>query len=116
MLASNLPKSPFFPTHYVPISCSFHITRNFSQLQTAAEEAVNGRVSERNEISLGLPSKGHMAADTIDLLKDCQLPIKHVNPRQYVAQIPQGFHFAESFRSSPLPYQFRPNFRIFRYD
>ncbi|TQD97902.1 hypothetical protein C1H46_016427 [Malus baccata] len=89
MLASNLPKSPFFPTHYVPISCSFHITRNFSQLQTAAEEAVNGRVSERNEIRLGLPSKGRMAADTIDLLKDCQLPIKHVNPRQYVAQIPQ---------------------------
>ncbi|KAM0978096.1 hypothetical protein ACFX2I_014025 [Malus domestica] len=104
MLASNLPKSPFFPTHYVPISCSFHITRNFSQLQTEAEEAVNGRVSERNEIRLGLPSKGHMAADTIDLLKDCQLPIKH------------GFHFAESFRSSPPPYQFRPNFRIFRYD
>ncbi|TQE10260.1 hypothetical protein C1H46_004099 [Malus baccata] len=79
MLASNLPKSPFFPTHYVPISCYFHITRNFSQLQTAAEEAVNGRVSEWNEICLGLPSKGRMAADTIDLLKDCQLPIKHIS-------------------------------------
>lgn len=30
-----------------------------------------------------------MAADTLDLLRDCQLSVKHVNPRQYVAQIPQ---------------------------
>ncbi|CAN6555754.1 unnamed protein product [Malus baccata var. baccata] len=88
MLASNLPKSPFFPTRYVPVSPSFHITCSVSQLQSAAE-AVNGRVSERNEIRLGLPSKGRMAADTLDLLKDCQLSVKHVNPRQYVAQIPQ---------------------------
>lgn len=50
---------------------------------------MNGRVPERNEIRLGLPSKGRMAADTLDLLKDCQLSVKHVNPRQYVAQIPQ---------------------------
>ncbi|KAM2675593.1 hypothetical protein EV1_002340 [Malus domestica] len=88
MLASNLPKSPFFPTRYVPASPSFHITCSVSQLQSAAE-AVNGRVAERNEIRLGLPSKGRMAADTLDLLKDCQLSVKHVNPRQYVAQIPQ---------------------------
>ncbi|KAB2603657.1 ATP phosphoribosyltransferase 1 [Pyrus ussuriensis x Pyrus communis] len=88
MLTSNLPKSPFFPTRYVPVPPSFHITCSVSQLQSAAE-AVNGRVSERNEIRLGLPSKGRMAADTLDLLKDCQLSVKHVNPRQYVAQIPQ---------------------------
>ncbi|KAM1001959.1 hypothetical protein ACFX14_002463 [Malus domestica] len=88
MLASNLPKSPFFPTRYVPVSPSFHITCSVSQLQSAVE-AVNGRVAERNEIRLGLPSKGRMAADTLDLLKDCQLSVKHVNPRQYVAQIPQ---------------------------
>ncbi|KAJ6427727.1 hypothetical protein OIU84_023180 [Salix udensis] len=30
-----------------------------------------------------------MAADTLDLLKDCQLLVKQVNPRQYVAEIPQ---------------------------
>ncbi|XP_068323564.1 ATP phosphoribosyltransferase 1, chloroplastic-like [Pyrus communis] len=88
MLTSNLLKSPFFPTRYVPVSPSFHITCSVSQLQSAPE-AVNGRVSERNEIRLGLPSKGRMAADTLDLLKDCQLSVKHVNPRQYVAQIPQ---------------------------
>ncbi|XP_034228925.1 ATP phosphoribosyltransferase 1, chloroplastic-like isoform X2 [Prunus dulcis] len=90
MLASNpnLTKCPFFPTRYVPISRSFHITCSVSQLQSAAE-VVNGGVPERNEIRLGLPSKGRMAADTLDLLKDCQLSVKHVNPRQYVAQIPQ---------------------------
>ncbi|KAL0422253.1 UNVERIFIED_CONTAM: ATP phosphoribosyltransferase 2, chloroplastic [Sesamum latifolium] len=54
---------------------------------------VNGNVdkkpSERNEVRLGLPSKGRMATDTLDLLKDCQLSVRQVNPRQYVAEIPQ---------------------------
>jgi len=49
----------------------------------------DGRVVERNEIRLGLPSKGRMAEDTLNLLKDCQLSVRQVNPRQYVAQIPQ---------------------------
>ncbi|KAJ0600132.1 putative ATP phosphoribosyltransferase [Helianthus annuus] len=44
---------------------------------------------ERNEIRLGLPSKGRMASDTLDLLKDCQLSVRQPNPRQYVADIPQ---------------------------
>ncbi|XP_059313555.1 ATP phosphoribosyltransferase 2, chloroplastic-like [Lycium ferocissimum] len=55
--------------------------------------AVNGNVekiaSDRNEVRLGLPSKGRMASDTLDLLKDCQLSVRQVNPRQYVAEIPQ---------------------------
>ncbi|KAA8536572.1 hypothetical protein F0562_029050 [Nyssa sinensis] len=54
---------------------------------------VNGntdnKAPERNEIRLGLPSKGRMATDTLDLLKDCQLSVRQVNPRQYVAEIPQ---------------------------
>ncbi|KAK4438348.1 ATP phosphoribosyltransferase 2, chloroplastic [Sesamum alatum] len=54
---------------------------------------VNGNVDkkplERNEVRLGLPSKGRMATDTLDLLKDCQLSVRQVNPRQYVAEIPQ---------------------------
>ncbi|CAI9769291.1 unnamed protein product [Fraxinus pennsylvanica] len=53
---------------------------------------VNGNVdskpSERNEVRLGLPSKGRMATDTLELLKDCQLSVRQVNPRQYVAEIP----------------------------
>ncbi|KAG8368828.1 hypothetical protein BUALT_Bualt15G0087400 [Buddleja alternifolia] len=54
---------------------------------------VNGNVDkkplDRNEVRLGLPSKGRMATDTLDLLKDCQLSVRQVNPRQYVAEIPQ---------------------------
>ncbi|KAF3648342.1 ATP phosphoribosyltransferase 1, chloroplastic [Capsicum annuum] len=50
---------------------------------------VDKRPSERTEVRLGLPSKGRMAADSLDLLKDCQLSVKQVNPRQYVAEIPQ---------------------------
>ncbi|KMZ64106.1 hypothetical protein ZOSMA_381G00130 [Zostera marina] len=44
---------------------------------------------ERNVIRLGLPSKGRMADETLDLLKKCQLTVRQVNPRQYVADIPQ---------------------------
>jgi len=57
---------------------------------TETEQVLNGNpVSSRKEIRLGLPSKGRMSSDTLDLLKDCQLSVKQVNPRQYVAQIPQ---------------------------
>lgn len=63
----------------------------------ASSQVLNGNtvaVSSRKEIRLGLPSKGRMSSDTLDLLKDCQLSVKQVNPRQYVAQIPQvGNHF-----------------------
>ncbi|KAK6121160.1 hypothetical protein DH2020_045081 [Rehmannia glutinosa] len=50
---------------------------------------VDKKPSERNEVRLGLPSKGRMATDTLDLLKDCQLSVRQSNPRQYVAEIPQ---------------------------
>ncbi|XP_023524246.1 ATP phosphoribosyltransferase 2, chloroplastic-like isoform X2 [Cucurbita pepo subsp. pepo] len=63
-----------------------------SSLQTQVETlngTLDGRLSERTEIRFGLPSKGRMASDTLDLLKDCQLSVKQVNPRQYVAKIPQ---------------------------
>ncbi|MED6143149.1 ATP phosphoribosyltransferase 2, chloroplastic [Stylosanthes scabra] len=45
--------------------------------------------SDRKEIRLGLPSKGRMSNDTLELLKNCQLSVKQSNPRQYVAEIPQ---------------------------
>ncbi|WVY94870.1 hypothetical protein V8G54_033958 [Vigna mungo] len=51
----------------------------------AEPQLLNGnppaRPLDRKEIRLGLPSKGRMSADTLELLK--------VNPRQYVAEIPQ---------------------------
>ncbi|KAJ7954291.1 ATP phosphoribosyltransferase [Quillaja saponaria] len=70
-----------------PILCQY---ASQSQSQVAVVNGKAGsRVSEWNEIRLGLPSKGRMSADTLDLLKDCQLSVKQVNPRQYVAEIPQ---------------------------
>lgn len=43
----------------------------------------------RNTVRLGLPSKGRLGSETLDLLKDCQLSVRQLNPRQYVADIPQ---------------------------
>ncbi|GLC36083.1 hypothetical protein PLESTB_001382400 [Pleodorina starrii] len=43
----------------------------------------------RSSLRMGLPSKGRMAEDTMDLLKDCALSVYKPNPRQYVAKIPQ---------------------------
>ncbi|KAJ6853390.1 uncharacterized protein M6B38_250055 [Iris pallida] len=49
----------------------------------------DGAASERTVVRLGLPSKGRMAEETLNLLKNCQLTVRQVNPRQYVADIPQ---------------------------
>eukprot|EP00891_Asterochloris_glomerata_P002890 jgi/Astpho2/2890/fgenesh1_pm.00050_%23_50_t len=38
---------------------------------------------------MALPSKGRMAEDTLQLLKDCQLSVYKPNPRQYIATISQ---------------------------
>ncbi|XP_010544077.1 PREDICTED: ATP phosphoribosyltransferase 2, chloroplastic-like [Tarenaya hassleriana] len=67
--------------------CLRFVTRCVSYGQSSVDNSA--AVVERNQIRLGLPSKGRMASDTLDLLKDCQLFVKQVNPRQYVAQIPQ---------------------------
>ena len=42
----------------------------------------------RDSIRMGIPSKGRMAEDTMDLLGDCQLKVRKINPRQYAAEIP----------------------------
>ncbi|CAN0877138.1 ATP phosphoribosyltransferase 2, chloroplastic [Linum grandiflorum] len=59
------------------------------QPQLLSNGGAGPKASDRNELRLGLPSKGRMAEDTLDLLKDCQLSVRKVNPRQYVADIPQ---------------------------
>ncbi|KAG6515824.1 hypothetical protein ZIOFF_026258 [Zingiber officinale] len=52
--------------------------------------AVSGLESpERKAVRLGLPSKGRMADETLNLLKNCQLSVRQLNPRQYIADIPQ---------------------------
>lgn len=42
---------------------------------------------ERTTIRLALPSKGRMAEDTLGLMKDCELSVRKLNPRQYIADI-----------------------------
>ncbi|XP_010553682.1 PREDICTED: ATP phosphoribosyltransferase 2, chloroplastic-like [Tarenaya hassleriana] len=88
---------PFSPSPSTGVSvggprrrCLTLVTCCVSYAQSSVENGTAGAaVVERNQIRLGLPSKGRMASDTLDLLKDCQLFVKQVNPRQYVAQIPQ---------------------------
>ncbi|GAA0154834.1 glycosyltransferase [Lithospermum erythrorhizon] len=81
------------PPSSFSISSSSSQTRLFSVSCcsiTSPLTLVNGNVDQsRTEIRLGLPSKGRLATDALDLLKDCQLSVKQVNPRQYVAEIPQ---------------------------
>ncbi|KAI3425848.1 hypothetical protein D9Q98_007822 [Chlorella vulgaris] len=47
------------------------------------------KLDDRTTLRLALPSKGRMAEDTLQLLKDCQLSVVKPNPRQYVARISQ---------------------------
>ncbi|WJX91240.1 ATP phosphoribosyltransferase 2, chloroplastic [Trifolium repens] len=75
-----------------PLHCCYATASSNSSISstTTSQVVLNGNtLSSRQEIRLGLPSKGRMSSDTLDLLKDCQLSVKQVNPRQYVAQIPQ---------------------------
>ncbi|KAJ4914955.1 hypothetical protein Rs2_00505 [Raphanus sativus] len=88
--------SPFHPSTTLSVTgirkrCLRMVTSCVSHSQSSVQNngVTDAAVSVRNQIRLGLPSKGRMATDTLDLLKDCQLSVKQVNPRQYVAQIPQ---------------------------
>ncbi|KAL3515694.1 hypothetical protein ACH5RR_022596 [Cinchona calisaya] len=90
----SLSPQGLYSSASVPAKISLKFTVSCCSLAPSPVTVVNGnaaekRPQERNEIRLGLPSKGRMAADTIDLLKDCQLSVKQVNPRQYVAEISQ---------------------------
>ncbi|RDX91897.1 ATP phosphoribosyltransferase 2, chloroplastic [Mucuna pruriens] len=79
------------PLHTSVRSRSWCCYASLSVPQPQAEPQLlngNGRATDRKEIRLGLPSKGRMSADTLELLKNCQLSVKQVNPRQYVAEIP----------------------------
>ncbi|KAG8500195.1 hypothetical protein CXB51_004445 [Gossypium anomalum] len=87
--ASSVSLPP--PSFYVSVSRrSFIYCCSSSESRTTVVNGkFDGKIVDRDEIRFGLPSKGRMAGDTLDLLKDCQLSVKQVNPRQYVAQIPQ---------------------------
>ena len=51
-------------------------------------QALKQSTVERDTVRMGVPSKGRMAEDTLDLLKSCQLNCQKPNPRQYFGQIP----------------------------
>lgn len=72
----------------LPLYCCYASISSETHHQVLNDNTISSG-SRRQEIRLGLPSKGRMSSDTLDLLKDCQLSVKQVNPRQYVAQIPQ---------------------------
>ncbi|CAM6045981.1 unnamed protein product [Sphagnum compactum] len=42
---------------------------------------------ERETVRMALPSKGRMAEDTLALLQECELSVRKLNPRQYIADI-----------------------------
>ena len=52
-------------------------------------EIAKAAVSVRDCIRLGIPSKGRMAEETLDLLKMGQLKCEKPNPRQYFGKISQ---------------------------
>uniref|UniRef100_A0A0D9VP82 ATP phosphoribosyltransferase n=1 Tax=Leersia perrieri TaxID=77586 RepID=A0A0D9VP82_9ORYZ len=56
---------------------------------SAKPAAVSPLAADRTVVRIGLPSKGRMSEQTLSLLKSCQLSVRHLNPRQYTADIPQ---------------------------
>ncbi|XP_043722754.1 ATP phosphoribosyltransferase 2, chloroplastic-like [Telopea speciosissima] len=91
-LVQPFPTTIAMPSlHMYPVDSFSYLLPHASVKTTVSSSSqhLERRVPERDEIRLGLPSKGRMAQDTLDLLKDCQLSVRQVNPRQYVAAIPQ---------------------------
>jgi ATP phosphoribosyltransferase len=56
--------------------------------------------NHRTEIRLALPSKGRMEEETLMFLRECGLAVNKVNPRQYIAQIPDIPHLEVWFQRS----------------
>ncbi|XVE94139.1 hypothetical protein REPUB_Repub01dG0255400 [Reevesia pubescens] len=95
LLQSYFQQCPSTLTPAFSNSCPCHSKRSFisccsSQSQTTVVNGkIDSKIIETDEIRLGLPSKGCMVADTLDLLKKMALSLCLVNPMQSVAQIPQ---------------------------
>ncbi|XP_008810872.1 ATP phosphoribosyltransferase, chloroplastic-like isoform X3 [Phoenix dactylifera] len=80
------PSSPFPSRPFSRPFLSSHACRAAASSSGGDPEALQ---PERTVVRFGLPSKGRMADETLSLLKNCQLSVRQVNPRQYVADIPQ---------------------------
>lgn len=68
-LASPVPSPPIFSSSRISVRRTIWCCASQSQLAVVNGPVDEGSVSERNVIRLGLPSKGRMASDTLDLLK-----------------------------------------------
>eukprot|EP00262_Sarcandra_glabra_P014575 TRINITY_DN4289_c0_g1_i3.p1 TRINITY_DN4289_c0_g1~~TRINITY_DN4289_c0_g1_i3.p1 ORF type:complete len:386 (+),score=65.30 TRINITY_DN4289_c0_g1_i3:133-1290(+) len=85
-----------FPSSSISPLCMFATSSSSSTSSVSLKPTIDYNnsfsdriVLKRDVFRLGLPSKGRMASETLDLLTDCQLSVKQSNPRQYVAEIPQ---------------------------
>lgn len=80
MFLQQCPSLFTFPSSSPSFSAQISVKSTvFCCLSPSPVTVVNGnterRSSERNEIRLGLPSKGRMATDTLDLLKVVSFPL-----------------------------------------
>lgn len=82
---------PQRPCCNLSLTCSSSATTIIAHRELANAEAGDDLArqnKERSVVRLALPSKGRMAEDTLNLLRDCQLTVHKPNPRQYIADIP----------------------------
>lgn len=82
---SSLHPNPFLSK----FSCRSNAPATFAPAVPTTNMELDFCKQERTAIRFGLPSKGRMAEETLTLLKNCQLMVRQLNPRQYVADIPQ---------------------------
>ncbi|KAH7575807.1 hypothetical protein JRO89_XS02G0224700 [Xanthoceras sorbifolium] len=74
-----------------PATVSCCVSQSQFQSQVSVVNGnVDGKVTERAEIRLGLPSKGRMASDTLDLLKLSNLEVWFQRPKDIVRKLLTG--------------------------
>jgi len=64
-----MPSLPVFSSTHISAKRTIWCCVSQSQVAVVNGRVDDSRVLERSEIRIGLPSKGRMAADTLDLLK-----------------------------------------------
>ncbi|KAL0694540.1 hypothetical protein Bca4012_061720 [Brassica carinata] len=90
--------SVFSPIHTTAVSvvtgthnrCLRMVTSCVSHAQSSVQNGVTDAVSARNQIRLGLPSKGRMATDTLDLLKLPNTEVWFQRPKDIVRKLLSG--------------------------
>ncbi|MCO5579624.1 hypothetical protein L7F22_033481 [Adiantum nelumboides] len=85
---SSFTLSPADGERFLPVlRCSASTVVHPHAAKAGENATLSLEKTERLVVRLALPSKGRMADDTINLLKDCQLSVQKPNPRQYIASI-----------------------------